>query len=125
VTGGRDFTDDLMIARVLGALRPEITLVHGGASGVDVRAALWWSKGKRDLVVYRADWLGPCREQCPPRHRRERLDGTSYCPKAGPYRNQAMVDSGLDLLLAFPGGIGTADMVMRCLAAGVTVLNVT
>jgi len=39
-------------------------------------------------------------------------------------RNQQMVDYGLDGLAAFPGGNGTADMVRRARAAGVTVMEV-
>jgi predicted polyphosphate/ATP-dependent NAD kinase len=35
-----------------------------------------------------------------------------------------MVDSGLDVLIAFSGGKGTADMVARALKAGVLVLEV-
>jgi hypothetical protein len=125
VAGGRRFADDLMIARVLSAWRAEIVLVHGGATGLDVRAALWWTKGGREVDPHYADWLGPCRPECPPDHRKPRVDGTSYCPFAGFYRNQEMVDSGLDLLYAFPGGRGTADMVRRCRAAGVIVLSVS
>ena len=126
VAGGCDFTDNLMIARVLGALRPEITLVHGGASGVDVLAALWWSKGGRPMDVHRADWLGPCRPQCKPGHRLERIDETTLCPVAGAYRDQEMVDSGLDMLLAFPDRADySAELVARCRAAGVIVLSVS
>jgi hypothetical protein len=39
---------------------------------------------------------------------------------AGPIRNQAMLDEGRpDLVVAFPGHHGTADMVRRARAAGV------
>jgi hypothetical protein len=39
-------------------------------------------------------------------------------------RNQAMLDYGKpDLVVAFPGGKGTADMVRRARVAGVKVLT--
>jgi hypothetical protein len=44
---------------------------------------------------------------------------------AGPMRNQQMLDEGKpDLVIAFPGGSGTADMVRRAKAAGVPVETV-
>ena len=39
--------------------------------------------------------------------------------------NAQMVVYGLDGLVAFPGGRGTADMVTRARAAGVTVMEVS
>lgn len=45
---------------------------------------------------------------------------------AGPIRNQQMIDDGKpDLVVAFPGGAGTADMVRRAHAAGLTVCKVS
>lgn len=44
---------------------------------------------------------------------------------AGPIRNQQMLDEGKpDLVVAFPGGTGTADMVRRARKAGVEVVEV-
>ena len=41
---------------------------------------------------------------------------------AGPIRNQAMLDEGRpDLVVAFPGHHGTADIVRRARAAGIKV----
>jgi hypothetical protein len=41
---------------------------------------------------------------------------------AGPIRNQRMLDKGKpDLVVAFPGGRGTADMIRRAERAGVPV----
>lgn len=43
---------------------------------------------------------------------------------AGPRRNQRMLDEGRpDLVLAFPGARGTADLVRRAQAAGVLVAH--
>ena len=43
-------------------------------------------------------------------------------PVSGPIRNQAMLDEGRpDLVVAFPGHHGTADIVRRARAAGIKV----
>lgn len=74
-----------------------------GADGLADRAARVLGC---DIDVYPADW---------PR----------YGKAAGPMRNQQMVDEGKpDVVLAFPGGRGTADMVRRAKAAGVRVVEV-
>jgi len=45
---------------------------------------------------------------------------------AGPMRNQRMLDEGKpDLVIAFPGGRGTADMVQRAKAAHVRVIEIS
>jgi len=45
--------------------------------------------------------------------------------KAGPLRNQRMLDEGKpDLVVAFPGGGGTKDMVRRAVKAGVAIHEV-
>jgi hypothetical protein len=99
-----------MLDEALNRLHQErgITLViAGGARGADAMAE-WWAKAAgvpRD--VYQADWTGLGR-------------------KAGPIRNQRMLDEGKpDLVVAFPGGRGTADMVRRCREAGVEIIEVT
>ncbi len=44
---------------------------------------------------------------------------------AGPVRNRRMIEEGKpDLVLAFPGGQGTADLVRRARAAGIEVREV-
>lgn len=46
--------------------------------------------------------------------------------KAGVLRNQRMLDDGKpDVVIAFPGGRGTADMISRAKKAGVKVIEVT
>ena len=44
-----------------------------------------------------------------------------YGKAAGPMRNQEMLDSGIDLVVAFPGGRGTADMLDKARLAGVVI----
>lgn len=88
-------------------LSGEDTLIHGGATGVDAfveEAARTW-KRVRQVLRFRAEW-------------------DKYGPAAGPIRNQRMVDDGKpDLVIAFPGGRGTADMKRRACAAGIPVVE--
>jgi len=104
VCGGRDYRDREAVSDALSALRNKISaVITGGAPGADSFAFDWaWENG---FVVerYMADWKAHGRA-------------------AGPIRNQRMLDEGKpDLVLAFPGGRGTADMVQRAKAAGVEV----
>jgi hypothetical protein len=103
VTGGRDFADRDAVVAALGELPADAVLVHGAARGADTLAARWWSTIQRRMVeAYPADWA---------RHGKA----------AGAIRNQQMLDTGIDLIVAFPGGRGTADMVRRARAAGLPV----
>lgn len=123
VTGGRRFRDWTLLAHALRQMPEDATLVHGAAPGLDSLAAEFWGGiHGRPVDPHPADWEGPCRPTCRPGHRRPRGDG-DYCPAAGVYRNQEMLDSGVDLVVAFPGGPGTRDMVSRAKAAGVLVLD--
>lgn len=110
VCGGRAFRDRDAISRALMPYRPqpvtepsEHILIVGGATGADALAEEWadvWGMRKR---VFPANW---------------NRDGRA----AGPIRNQRMIDEGKpDLVIAFPGGRGTADMVRRAKAAGIEV----
>ena len=50
-------------------------------------------------------------------------DWKKYGKSAGPLRNQRMIDEGKpDLVVAFPGGVGTADMISRAKAYNISVL---
>jgi hypothetical protein len=83
-------------------------IVEGGAPGVD-EAARWWGRVEASIPVhtYKADWA---------------KDGRA----AGPLRNQRMLEEHPDIryVLAFRGGRGTADMIWRARAAGISVLEV-
>jgi hypothetical protein len=109
VCGGRKFADPDRVWLVLNELHasPHVSVViHGGASGADAHAARWaWLCGVPALP-FDADW-------------------DKHGKAAGPRRNQRMLDEGKpDLVLAFPGGKGTADMVRRAKRAGVPVREV-
>jgi len=109
VCGGRDYKDDHKVFFVLGEVDAELgidVLIEGGATGADARAAEWARTMKVDTLTYPADWAN---------------NGRS----AGPLRNQRMIDEGKpDLVVAFPGGKGTADMVRRAEKAGIPVRRI-
>lgn len=124
VCGGRSFglaggskpfeaadAERALLKRVLDTLvSGRDTVLHGAARGADTLAAEWCS-GDRDIarvpcVAFPADW-------------------TAHGKAAGAIRNQRMLDDGEPhIVIAFPGGRGTADMVRRARKAGVPVLRV-
>ena len=105
VCGGRDYCDQEAMKKKLTELyerHPNSTLVHGGAPGADS-----WSG-------YIGGTLGFTVE-C------HIAQLAQYGKAAGPMRNQEMLDSGIDLVVAFPGGRGTPDMLRRVQLTGVPV----
>jgi hypothetical protein len=105
VCGGRDYSDLLTMTRELLKLDPLSIIVHGAARGADSVARLVAEHLGMQTEAHPADW-------------------NRHGKSAGPIRNQAMLDTGIDLVLAFPGGRGTADMVGRAKRAGVCVREV-
>ena len=105
VTGSRDWGDWRTITKALidaadGKPRP-VTVVHGCARGADVLAAHAARKLGWEVEDHPARWDAPCREECKPGHRRTQRSGGTYCPAAGNYRNQAMVDLGANVCICF------------------------
>ena len=102
VCGGRTYDDAFRVRLELNKIRPA-RIIHGGARG--------------------ADYLADCYAEM------EGIDHRSY-PIRRPHedgyrRNQRMLNSEpIDLVLAFPGGSGTADMVRRARAANIPVIEV-
>lgn len=79
-------------------------IVSGCARGADTLGIEWAEANGIEVARFPADW-----------HTHGRA--------AGPIRNQQMLDEGkLDLVVAFPGGRGTADMVRRAKAAGIDLI---
>jgi len=109
VCGGRDFNDHAMVFERLDALhqRDQISLlIEGGARGADALAAEWALARRVPSRRFTAQWD---------------VHGRS----AGPIRNQKMLDEGKpDLVVAFPGGRGTANMIALAKTAGVYVTNI-
>jgi hypothetical protein len=109
VCGGRNFTDHMQLYAALDDLHAchhFTRLIDGGSRGADAMAHNWAVSRKVPCKMYPALW---------------NVHGRS----AGPIRNQQMLDEGKpDLVVAFAGGNGTADMVRRAKAAGIKVLEI-
>jgi hypothetical protein len=125
VCGSRDYNDREDASYLYGfldghhAAHPITALIHGGAPGADQLADDWGKDrlGLGSVTAYPAHW----------RHNPACLPGCDRVvgPGAGPVRNQQMLDEGKpDLVIAFPGGTGTADMVRRARKANVRVIEV-
>jgi ABC-type sugar transport system substrate-binding protein len=109
VCGGRNYTDHEAVSKALLAMwfasdRPKLTIVQGGAQGADECARQVAATQNFLCETFRAEWD---------------REGNA----AGPRRNQRMVNAGADLLVAFPGGRGTADCVRRARKAGIPVVE--
>lgn len=108
VCGGRDFDDFRLLTDELTALSLKHTIdlvIHGGARGADTLAGLWAKTNKIPVQVFMADW-------------------NKYKSAAGHIRNKKMLLEGKpDLVVAFPGGKGTANMIGQAEDAGVTVIR--
>lgn len=102
VCGGRDYSDSSKFEFVMN--RPEYELIiTGDASGADTLARLWAFKAGVPVCIWPALW-------------------SSEGPAAGPLRNGRMLEyMQPDLVIAFPGGRGTADMIRQAWDAGVDV----
>lgn len=109
VCGGRDFSDCQLVWDTLDRFaKSEVIdcIIEGDARGADRIAGAWAKRHRIDLRLFPADWA---------------TDGKA----AGPRRNQKMLDEGKpDMVIAFPGGAGTADMVRRAVSASVPVMHV-
>jgi hypothetical protein len=107
VCGGRDYDNYYYLSGVLDGMgiagvSPDI-VICGGARGADQLASIWAGRNNVPRYTFLAEW-------------------DKYGAAAGPMRNQKMIDKGKpDMVLAFPGGKGTADMVRRAKAAGIPV----
>jgi predicted Rossmann-fold nucleotide-binding protein len=109
VCGGRDWVDAELVESALNSLHaargPFSCLITGAARGVDRIAGRW----ARQNGILEWDFL-------PEWHRAGTPDGA--------LRNQRMIAEGApDLVIAFPGGLGTADMVERAKAAEIEVIE--
>lgn len=110
ICGGRNYADHAFFERVmnnlvsvLGPKLENLVVIHGGAAGADSMAARWAEMNGCAAEEYLADWS---------------LHGRS----AGYIRNSQMLKEGNpDLVIAFPGGNGTKNMVSISRKAGVPV----
>jgi hypothetical protein len=91
VCGGRDFLDYKNVREVLDAYQID-TIINGGATGTDALARRYAIENNIKIETYYADW-------------------DRYGRQAGPIRNAEMIKCKPDLIIAFPGGKGTANMI--------------
>lgn len=109
VCGGRDYTNREKAFSVLDAAHaadPIGEVIHGAAAGADHVAGEWASARTIPARPFPADWI---------KHGRA----------AGPSRNLQMLTDGMpDLVIAFPGGRGTANMIKQAKAHGVPVVTI-
>lgn len=107
VTGGRTFTDrDWLWAALdfLNSMSPITEIIEGGAPGADVRAGEWAYHREVRCIVMPAQW-------------------EKYGRGAGFIRNGEMAKLKPNIVLACPGGKGTAHMVEVAKAAKLNVIH--
>lgn len=115
ICGGRDCLDafnvierDMMVEIEAALLRPVTIskIVHGGARGADEDAGRWAESEGIKSVAVPADWK-------------------KHGKAAGPIRNRRMlIDHSPDIVVALPGGRGTADMIRASEEFGVPVVRI-
>lgn len=109
VCGGRDFNDTARVFAVLDKLHAEAGIDHvieGGARGADACAKEWAFRRGVQISTYEADW-------------------ENQGSFAGPMRNTRMINEGRpDVVVAFPGGKGTGDMIKKARRAGIEVVEI-
>ncbi len=103
VCGGRNYFDAERIDRVLDLVGPSL-VIHGDARGADALAANWAVKRGVPHQCFKADW---------------HLHGKS----AGMKRNRQMLLERPRLVIAFPGGAGTAGCVGAAMQMGIQVVE--
>jgi hypothetical protein len=104
VCGGRYYANRALVFSTLDDLKP-IRIIEGQAMGADRFAYEWAQEHDVACITCAPDW--------------ERFGHA-----AGHRRNAHMLTYRPDLVVAFPGGRGTADMVRQAKAAGVRVMEV-
>jgi len=106
VCGGRDYNDKASVFGILGITFETLgiqTIIHGSAKGADSLADLWAKENGVEVISCPADWgtLGRA---------------------AGPARNLKMLQYKPDLVIAFPGGRGTKDMIDKAKKEGIPII---
>jgi len=115
VCGGRNYDNRDKVFHVLDSALEAATLeekpfvlIHGGAKGADALSGLWAStwKDRVEERVYKADWA-------------------THGRAAGPIRNRLMfTESDPDVIIAFEGGAGTANMTSIGIKSGCPIYEV-
>lgn len=122
ICGGRDYNNKEYFTKTLhriceergwnhepdqyGNTLPNIHIIHGGAKGADSLADDFAVVNWTGLTVFPAEW-------------------DKYGQAAGAIRNKQMLVEGKpDIVIAFPGGRGTAHMCQIAKRAGIKVIKV-
>jgi len=106
ICGGRTYFDAERVFLVLDILGPSL-VIHGAAKGADTLAANWAVIRGVPHKPFPADWQ-------------------RYGNSAGVKRNRQMLMEGRPaLVIAFPGGVGTWNMMAQAEQNGVPVLDLT
>lgn len=105
--GDRDWDDFDTVYNTLKRIqRDDIVIVHGAARGADRMSYVVAEGLEMSVEAYPANWV-------------------KYGKSAGPIRNQKMLDTGIDLVIAFHDDIsrskGTKDMIEKAIRSGVPV----
>lgn len=108
VCGGRSFADIDLLNTVLDKLSANYTIecvIEGDANGADRLAGAWARRNSIPNFKFAADWK-------------------AFGKAAGPKRNTKMLELHPNLVIAFAGGKGTADMVGKAKNAGIEVVEI-
>ena len=109
ICGGRDYIDEDVIYSTLNRAHSKLDiteLAHGGARGADTIGGKWATAVGIPVKVYMADW-------------------NKWGKAAGHIRNKTMLeDFKPDMVIAFPGGRGTANNIMTAKSLGIRVVEI-
>ena len=114
VCGGRDFNNYNLLSKTLHEViydgdhtyYSDVTIISGNARGADKLGEQFARDNECKLEIFPADW-------------------DKFGKGAGFIRNQKMIDEGKpDLVVAFPGGVGTKNMIERSVKAGVRTVSI-
>lgn len=114
VTGSRKYTNGKRVNQILDAAVERLgmtLLIQGGAKGLDTLAWKWADKRGFPSRRFPADW-------------------NAHGNNAGPIRNAEMAEFALNypdpdkICIAFPGGDGTADMIIAAWSRGIRIIEI-
>jgi len=106
IAGGRDFNDFASLVVFMKPYRHLVTaVISGKARGADKLGEQWANLVGAVVEPYPADW-------------------EKHGKAAGPIRNKQMLDEGKpDLVVVFPGGVGSNHMATIAKKKGVEVIR--
>jgi hypothetical protein len=109
VCGGRNYNNIDRVYHTLDYYNKEYNfkqLIHGAARGADSLAGRWAQERGIQITAYPAKW-------------------TKYGLAAETIRNTEMLKQGEpNLVIAFPGGTGTRNMITQARLAKITVIEI-